>query len=49
MTYDSEPTKKEALVDSYSGWDADEVSRNPRAAALVIERLRTRLLDEFRR
>ncbi|QOC59431.1 hypothetical protein SEA_LIFES_108 [Microbacterium phage Lifes] len=41
--------EREAEVKSYSGWDADEVARYPRVAADVIEQLRTRLLDEFRR
>lgn len=41
-------SEREAEMKSYSGWNADEVARNPRAAADVIERLRTRLLDEFR-
>lgn len=41
--------EREAQVKSYSGWDADEVARYPHAAAEVIERLRKRLLDEFRR
>ncbi|MCK2034467.1 hypothetical protein [Microbacterium sp. KSW4-4] len=46
-----EPTddEREAEVKSYSGWDADEVARYPRIVADVIEQLRTRLLDEFRR
>lgn len=47
MSREQQESEREA--ESFSGWDADEVARYPRMAAEVIERLRSRLLDEFRR
>lgn len=43
------PTDDEKFVKSFGGWTPDEVALYPRAAAEVIERLRSRVIDGFRR
>lgn len=48
-TAQGEPTDDEQFAKSFGGWTPDEVARNPRAAAEVIERLRSRVIDGFRR